>query len=149
MVLRFTGAAYTEKMATYVNTEGRSQRTNVAATPPGMAREDWKILRALSEFIPEARLPYDSISDVRQRFEDIAPHLLRYGEVEDANFFHQTQEMVYAMKRPTSSGEGLKSGPKELEEFYMTDAISRASRTMAKCVTAARQQKSTAYGLGQ
>lgn len=45
------GAAYTEKNATYVNTEGRSQHTRVAVTPPGMAREDWKILRAVSEVL--------------------------------------------------------------------------------------------------
>ena len=43
------GAAYTEKTATYINTEGRSQQTKVAVTPPGMAREDWQIIRALSE----------------------------------------------------------------------------------------------------
>ena len=43
------GSAYTEKDATYVNTEGRAQQTQVAVTPPGMAREDWKIIRALSE----------------------------------------------------------------------------------------------------
>lgn len=43
------GAAYTEKNVTYVNTEGRSQHTKVAVTAPGMAREDWKIIRALSE----------------------------------------------------------------------------------------------------
>lgn len=43
------GAAYTEKTATYVNTEGRAQQTRLAVTPPGMAREDWKIVRALSE----------------------------------------------------------------------------------------------------
>ena len=43
------GAAYTEKNSTYVNTEGRAQQTRVAVTPPGMAREDWKILRAVSE----------------------------------------------------------------------------------------------------
>ena len=43
------GAAYTEKNATYVNTEGRAQQTRLAVTPPGMAREDWKIVRALSE----------------------------------------------------------------------------------------------------
>jgi NADH dehydrogenase/NADH:ubiquinone oxidoreductase subunit G len=45
------GAAYTEKSATYVNTEGRAQQTKVAVTPPGMAREDWKIIRALSEVL--------------------------------------------------------------------------------------------------
>lgn len=43
------GAAYTEKCSTYVNTEGRAQQTKVAVTPPGMAREDWKIIRAISE----------------------------------------------------------------------------------------------------
>lgn len=43
------GAAYTEKNGTYVNTEGRSQHTRVAVTAPGMAREDWKIIRAVSE----------------------------------------------------------------------------------------------------
>ena len=45
------GAAYTEKSATYVNTEGRAQQTKVAVTPPGLAREDWKIIRALSEVL--------------------------------------------------------------------------------------------------
>lgn len=43
------GAAYTEKQASYLNTEGRAQQTLVAVTPPGYAREDWKIIRALSE----------------------------------------------------------------------------------------------------
>lgn len=43
------GAAYTEKYGTYVNTEGRAQQTRVAVTAPGIAREDWKILRAISE----------------------------------------------------------------------------------------------------
>ena len=45
----FPGAAYTEKDATYVNTEGRAQQTKLAVTPPVLAREDWKIIRALSE----------------------------------------------------------------------------------------------------
>lgn len=47
----FPGAAYTEKDATYVNTEGRAQQTRLAVTPPGMARQDWKIIRALSEVV--------------------------------------------------------------------------------------------------
>lgn len=45
------GAAYTEKNASFVNTEGRAQETNAAITPPGMARPDWKIIRALSEVL--------------------------------------------------------------------------------------------------
>lgn len=52
------GAAYTEKVATYVNTEGRAQQTCAANTPPGMARPDWKIIRALSEVIINKFLKY-------------------------------------------------------------------------------------------
>ncbi|XP_055341811.1 NADH-ubiquinone oxidoreductase 75 kDa subunit, mitochondrial-like [Paramacrobiotus metropolitanus] len=141
------GAAYTEKAATYVNTEGRPQRTNVAVTPPGMAREDWKIIRALSEFVTGARLPYDSLEDVRTRMADVAPHLLRYNSVEPANYFKQAHDLVFTQQRPKHSGKALQGLQKELEEFYMTDSISRASRTMAKCVQAAKQQKTSKYGL--
>lgn len=52
------GAAYTEKQASYLNTEGRAQQTLVAVTPPGYAREDWKIIRALSE-VCQRNLHYD------------------------------------------------------------------------------------------
>ncbi len=60
------GAAYTEKDATYVNTEGRVQRAQQATTPPGDAREDWKILRALSQVLGKT-LPYDSLAQIRAR----------------------------------------------------------------------------------
>lgn len=86
------GAAYTEKYATYVNTEGRSQQTKAALTPPGMGRPDWKIIRALSE-ISGYCLPYDNINDVHSRMADIAPHLIRYGYLEQANFFDQAAEL--------------------------------------------------------
>lgn len=75
------GAAYTEKQGTYLNTEGRAQETLTAVTAPGMAREDWKILRALSEVVGHA-LPYDEFIDVRERIEKIAPHLTNYGRRE-------------------------------------------------------------------
>lgn len=86
------GAAYTEKQATYVNTEGRAQQTLVAVTPPGRAREDWKIIRALSEVLG-VKLPYDNLNEIRDRLEDVAPHLTRYGHAEDANFFAQAKEL--------------------------------------------------------
>lgn len=86
------GAAYTEKQATYVNTEGRAQQTLVAVTPPGQAREDWKIIRALSEIIGES-LPYDNLDEVRDRLDEVAPHLTRYGYAEDANYFKQAFEL--------------------------------------------------------
>lgn len=86
------GAAYTEKQATYVNTEGRAQQTLVAVTPPGVAREDWKIIRALSEIVG-AKLPYDSLEEIRYRLEEVAPHLTRYGCAEPANYFSEALEL--------------------------------------------------------
>ncbi len=59
------GAAYTEKAGTYVNLEGRVQSGFQAATPPGEAREDWKILRAVSAYLGHA-LPYDTLGEVRE-----------------------------------------------------------------------------------
>lgn len=87
------GAAYTEKQGTYVNTEGRAQQTLVAVSPPGMAREDWKIIRALSEVVGQT-LPYDTFDELRDRLEDIAPHLVRYGKMEANNFYAQAEQMV-------------------------------------------------------
>ena len=58
------GAAYAEKHGTYVNTEGRVQRGEKAAFPPGEAREDWAILRAVSELAGKA-LPFDSFAQLR------------------------------------------------------------------------------------
>lgn len=86
------GAAYTEKQATYVNTEGRAQQTLMAVSPPGLAREDWKIIRALSEVLGEA-LPYDNLDEVRSRLENIAPHLGKLGEREENNYFKQAAEL--------------------------------------------------------
>jgi len=132
------GAAYTEKTATYVNTEGRVQRGRQAVFPLGEAREDWKVLRALSEKLGKT-LPFDSIAQVRERMAAINP--------------------VFA------GGEGLKpaawgafgaAGAVEpapfapvIENFYMTDPISRASVTMAKCTEAfvlSREGKTGTHG---
>lgn len=87
------GAAYTEKQATYVNTEGRAQQTLPAVTAPGQAREDWKIIRALSEVVG-AKLPYDTLEEVRYRLEEVAPHLTRYGSAENANYFKQAEQLA-------------------------------------------------------
>lgn len=137
------GAAYTEKQATYVNTEGRAQQTLVAVTPPGLAREDWKIIRAISEVVG-AKLPYDTLNEVRSRLEEVSPNLTRYGDAEEANFYEQAAELAKTVK--TSLGcEPLDVKQKELEEYFMTDPISRASQVMAKCVQAARKQKESKY----
>lgn len=114
------GAAYTEKCSTYVNTEGRAQQTKVAVTPPGMAREDWKIIRAISEVgyviicfcfmliglntvfasvlflsskLAGVPLPYDTVDEVRDRLAEVSPNLVRYDDVEEANYFKQANEL--------------------------------------------------------
>jgi NADH-quinone oxidoreductase subunit G len=116
------GAAYTEKDATYVNTEGRVQRTAVAAFPPGDAREDWTIIRALSEALGR-RLPYDHISQLRSRLFDLSPRFQRLGAVEPAPWGE------------FGTAGAIDSAPfaTPIANFYMTDPISRASETMAEC----------------
>ncbi|XP_068165426.1 NADH-ubiquinone oxidoreductase 75 kDa subunit, mitochondrial-like [Antennarius striatus] len=128
------GAAYTEKNGTYVNTEGRSQHTRVAVTAPGMAREDWKIIRALSE-LAGVTLSYDSLEDIRSRLAEVSPNLVRYNDVEEANYFKQANELAKGVKQELIT---IPLVPQQLtvKDFYMTDSISRASQTMAKCIKA-------------
>ena len=79
------GSAYTEKSATYVNTEGRAQMTSRAAFPPGDAKEDWAILRALSAHVGR-KLPYDSLSALRAAMYKEAPVLARLDAVGPAGW---------------------------------------------------------------
>ncbi|XP_013916436.1 PREDICTED: NADH-ubiquinone oxidoreductase 75 kDa subunit, mitochondrial [Thamnophis sirtalis] len=131
------GAAYTEKTATYVNTEGRAQQTRVAVTPPGLAREDWKIIRALSE-VAGVTLPYDNLDQVRRRLEEVSPNLVRYDDVEEANYFIQANELSKVVDQKLLA-DPLVPPQLTVKDFYMTDPISRASQTMAKCVKAVTQ----------
>ncbi|XP_018529091.1 NADH-ubiquinone oxidoreductase 75 kDa subunit, mitochondrial isoform X1 [Lates calcarifer] len=128
------GAAYTEKCSTYVNTEGRAQQTRVAVSPPGMAREDWKIIRAISELVG-VTLPYDTLDEVRDRLAEVSPNLVRYDDVEEANYFKQANELSKAVNQAVLT-EPLVPPQLTVKDFYMTDPISRASQTMAKCVKA-------------
>ena len=82
-----------EKSGIFVNTEGRAQETRVAVTPPGNARVDWKILRALSQVL-DVTLPYSRLEEVRERLDHVAPHLLRMGNVEQANFFNEAVDLA-------------------------------------------------------
>lgn len=127
-------AAYTEKNGTYVNTEGRSQHTKVAVTAPGVAREDWKIIRALSE-LTGVTLPYDSLDEIRSRLAKVSPNLVRYDDVEEANYFKQANELAMTVNQELLAAP-LVPPQLTVKDFYMTDSISRASQTMAKCVKA-------------
>ena len=143
------GATYTEKSGTYVNTEGRAQLTRPACVLPGVAREDWKIIRAVSEVIG-ATLPYDNIADLRARMEEISPALTRYDVLE--------QPSVGVMKTGVKTqlvdgnrGESVKARnallQNPIENFYFTDAISRSSKTMARC-SAANMARTNVVGGG-
>lgn len=79
------GATYVEKAATYVSTAGKVDVTRVSGTLPYLAREDWEIIRALSEFLATP-LPYDEICDVRNRICELAPHLVKYDHIEPSGF---------------------------------------------------------------
>jgi NADH-quinone oxidoreductase subunit G len=122
------GAAYTEKDATYVNTEGRVQQARRAVFPPGDAREDWKILRALSDVLGR-RLPFDTLAQLRRRLIEAKP------------VFAAVDEIMPAPWGPFGKEGTLDAQPLgyALEEFYRTDPISRASPTMAACVEAHRE----------
>jgi len=116
------GAAYTEKDGTYVNTEGRVQRGRRATFPPGEAREDWTILRALSDVLGKT-LPYDNIGELRAEMVQQAPALGQIDIVSPSSWgdFGVLGEMAEApFKSPVAN-------------FYMTDPISRVSETMAAC----------------
>ena len=133
------GAAYTEKDATYVNTEGRAQRTARAVFPPGEGREDWAILRALSGAM-DATLPFDTLGQLRAAMAEATP------AVADLD-----------AQGPGAWGDFGADGAIEatplrsaVENFYMTDPISRASQTMAQCTaefgTDAAAERTEAHG---
>ena len=123
------GAAYTEKSGTYVNTEGRVQRGFMAVHPPGEAREDWRIIRALSPQLGHT-LPYDTIEALRARLEAINPVFANIG---------------FLPKFGHAEGTGPQGDPAAVTDvpfvpfvknYHQTDVISRASPTMAACAAA-------------
>jgi NADH-quinone oxidoreductase subunit G len=120
------GAAYPEKTGVYVNTEGRPQFAERATFPPGDAREDWAILRALSDALG-ARLPYDSLSALRAALAAAHPDLVKTDVVAPAD------QSVFAAL--AARGGALERAPfaSPVADFYLTNPIARASRVMAEC----------------
>ncbi len=119
------GAAYTEKNALYVNTEGRVQAARRAVFPPGQAREDWKILRALSESVGR-KLAFDSHAQLRKMLTQMVPHFARLDEKPVASWAAFGRDGVVDPVPFTLP----------VRNFHQTDVISRASVTMAECVAA-------------
>ncbi len=114
------GAAYAEKHGTYVNTEGRVQRGEKAAFPPGEAREDWTILRAVSE-LAGTKLPFDSFADLRRQMIAAHPQLGREGLI----------DLPWSPPKLAAKAEGPVRYP--IGDFFLTNAICRNSPTMQRC----------------
>ena len=116
------GAAYTEKPGTWVNLEGRVQRSERATFPPGEAREDWAVLRALSDALGRP-LPYDSLPALRARMARTNP------------VFGVQDEVAAAEWGGAAPAGRIDDAPfaSPVANYYMTDPISRASETMAVC----------------
>ena len=120
------GAAYTEKSATYVNTEGRAQMAMRAAFPPGDAREDWAIFRHLADQLGVAP-PWTTLDELRAAMYKVAPHLAELDVVHKADSDALSE---------LAEGEGAcdKSGfASPIKDFYLTNPIARASRVMGEC----------------
>jgi len=119
-------AAYPEKSATYVNTEGRVQMAARAAFPPGDAREDWAILRALSDVLGK-KLPYDSLAALRRALYQAHPHFMKIGQIASGD--------AADIQRLAALGGTPDKAPfvSRIGDFYFTNAIARCSAVMAEC----------------
>ncbi|SFU04076.1 NADH-quinone oxidoreductase subunit NuoG [Mesorhizobium sp. YR577] len=125
------GAAYTEKSGTYVNTEGRVQQTNRAGFAPGDAKEDWAILRALSDVLGH-KLPFDSLPQLRARLYEAHPHLAEIDEIAAGN----AADIANVAKLGGKIGKAAFVSP--VADFYLTNPIARASAVMAECSVLAK-----------
>ena len=114
------GAAYAEKHGTYVNTEGRVQRAEKAVFPPGQAREDWTILRAVSELAGK-QLPFDSFGQLHAAMVRESPQLGRTGLI----------DLPWAPPKLSAKAEGPIRYP--ITDFFLTNAVCRNSPTMQRC----------------
>jgi NADH-quinone oxidoreductase subunit G len=120
------GAAYPEKSAIYANTEGRVQMATRASFPPGDAREDWAILRALSDVLG-AKLPYDSLSALRRALYQAHPHFMRVGQIAPGD--------AADVQKLAARGGAVDKEPfrSTIADFYFTNPVARCSAVMAEC----------------
>jgi len=119
-------ATYTEKSGTYVNTEGRVQMTSRSVFPPGEAREDWSIFRALSAVIGKP-LPFNSLAELRAKMYGEFPHLARIDQIAPGS--------AADLAKFAKSSVATKSAPyvSPVTEFHLTNPIARASAVMGEC----------------
>ncbi|WP_376710086.1 NADH-quinone oxidoreductase subunit NuoG [Pseudochrobactrum lubricantis] len=125
------GSTYTEKSGTYVNTEGRVQLANRAGFAPGEAKEDWAILRALSDILG-AKLPFDSLAQLRAALYADYPHMAQI----DAVAAGQVADIA-ALGAKAAAVKGV-AFASPVTDFYLTNPIARASAVMAECSALAK-----------
>ncbi len=118
------GAAYTEKEGTYVNTEGRAQMTSRAVFPPGDAREDWTIIRALSGVLGK-KLPFDTAPQLRARMYQAHPLLALLDLIDPAD----STAIEHLAKKAAKPGK--ERFGRAIDDFYLTNPVARASAIMA------------------
>ena len=127
------GAAYTEKSGLYVNTEGRVQLADRACFPPGDAREDWAITRALSDVLGH-KLPFDSLAALRRELVQVHPHFANIDNVAPAS-----TDGFGALAGVGGSADAAPFAS-TVKAFHLTNPIARASAVMAECAAIAAGQ---------
>ncbi|WP_273721349.1 MULTISPECIES: NADH-quinone oxidoreductase subunit NuoG [unclassified Bartonella] len=132
-------SAYTEKSGLYVNTEGRVQMTNRAGFAPGEAKEDWAILRALSDILGQ-KLPFDTLSQLRQKLFNDYPHLCAIDDIipSDIDNLKALGSHMVTLERQAFTSM--------VRDFYLTNPIARASAVMAECSSLAKNRATQAVG---
>lgn len=124
-------SAYTEKSGIYVNTEGRVQMTERAAFAPGEAKEDWAIIRALSDVL-EHKLPFDSLAELRKSLFENFPHMANINAIKAGDI----KEIKKLASKPVKLSKQAFSSL--IKDFYLTNPIARASAVMAECSALAK-----------
>jgi NADH-quinone oxidoreductase subunit G len=133
------GAAYTEKSGTYVNLDGRVQMAPRAVFPPGDAREDWTIIRALSEHLG-GKLPFDSLAELRARLYAEHPHFAAANQIAPGTI-SDIDALAEGEARIADEPFGV-----AVEDYYQTNPITRASAIMNELSALAREQDHGATG---
>jgi NADH-quinone oxidoreductase subunit G len=133
------GAAYTEKSGTYVNLDGRVQMAPRAVFPPGDAREDWTIIRALSEHLG-GKLPFDSLAELRARLYAEHPHFAAANQIAPGKI-SDIDALAEGEARSLDAPFGV-----AVEDYYQTNPIARASAIMNELSALAREQDHGATG---
>ncbi|WP_428544371.1 NADH-quinone oxidoreductase subunit NuoG [Profundibacter sp.] len=125
-------AAYTEENGVFVNLEGRPQMANRAGFPPGQAKENWAILRALSAELGNA-LPYDTLAQLRQAIVAEVPHMAQIDVVPENEW------KPVPLRNPAKNASFLNA----INDFYLTNPIARASKLMGELSALAKARGTT------